>query len=591
MDATVSPLIAVGLLLIGVRTHIVGKVLADQNFTGNASASPPLDSTSGQVTILSHTWTDLTTSLSPDAPAVALPRAGVLPNLHINVGTLCVCNLLVEQCDINCCCDPDCRKSDLTTFTKCDVQIVTGDRKLCNQEAAMYYLNRNKSVSLINPSIFCIETNNYRAGSSFFTPEVPTTGNFDSLMKQFDGFSFSTAETPPNPPSTSRSSSTPTGYQYGVPIKVVDGFLRLPAPLATSACADNNPAGFLVNQATHCSRRFDIATDCSKFPALSIKNYLSSNIFPSPNANLSSSIPFHLTSIILRSVNRTQTRLNDYAADNWTPRLHVDVCQNVVLEVNYIIVYNDKGKIVKASAAFILGAINSSMVPIQQHFQISFIQENTAALPLSGNPGYVVGLPLVAGFGPNASFGIIQSKNRLGQLTVIKSSTNQDCLQMEGLRTPVLFGYNLKSGCILRIINHTACHQWSRIIRNLLIGQNFPQTVASFGNSPVQNVKDWVTIEQVTSLTQGCNCDIPQSLALEVKWTKYGSLINPQAKIVAVTRTIRETCIMIPLKTAGALHISTSVTFTDVSASAHPRYKMRPKMNVKLPYNFFFPFV
>ncbi|XP_067911071.1 tectonic-1 isoform X2 [Heterodontus francisci] len=530
MDAPFSLMIVMGLLLINVRIDVVSNVLADDNFTASVATSRLVDSTTSNTTIYFDHSTVLTTPSSTEAASVALPWAGTLPDLKINVRTLCVCNLLVEQCDINCCCDPDCRKSDISTFTTCDVQLVTGDRKLCNQEAAMYFLKMNKFVSLINPSIFCIETNNYRAGLSFFAPEVPTTGNFDNLVEQFRGFSFSPAEAPPNPPPTSRSSSTPSGYQYGVPIKVVDGFLRLPAPLTTSACTDNNPAGFLVDQATHCSRRFDIATDCSEFPALSIQNYLNFSIFPSPNANLNSSIPFLLKSINLRSLGGTLTRLNDSAADDWTPDFVVDVCRNVVLEVNYNIVYNDEGKIVNASAAFTLGAINSSMVPIQQHFQISFIQENITAIPLSGNPGYVVGLPLVAGFGPYASFSIIQSKNRLGQLTVIKSSTNQDCLQMEGLRTPVLFGYNLKSGCILRIINNSTCHQLSQIIRNVLIGQNFPQVVASFGNTPVQNVKDWVTIKQVTSRTQIFATDSSISYSNVLEHTLLGFFLYATAQ-------------------------------------------------------------
>ncbi|XP_078083582.1 tectonic-1 isoform X2 [Mustelus asterias] len=549
MESSLSLLLmAVAVLSVSLWIDIVGNVLADENFTGSVGTSGQAESVTGSTTVLFDNSTELTMSFSSD-PQVSVARAGTLQNLQIDVYTLCVCNLLVEQCDINCCCDPDCKEYDLTTFTTCDVQIVTDDRKLCNPKAATYFLDRNKSVSLINPSIFCIETNNYRAGSSFVAPEVPTTDNFDSLMKQFGGFSFSTAEAPPNTRSTYRSSSTPSSYQYGVPIKIVDGFLTLPAPLATSACADNNPAGFLVNRATRCSRRFDIATGCSTFAALNIKNYVSSNIFPSPNTTLTRSIPFFVASVTFRSLSGTETRLTNIVADTWTPNLRAGVCRNVVLEYN------------------------------------------TTPLPLSGNPGYVVGLPLVAGFGPNASFGIIQSKNRLGQLTVMKSSANQDCLQMEGLRTPVLFGYNLMSGCILRIINNLACQQWSRIIRNLLIGQNVPQIVASFGNTPVQNMKDWVTIEQVTSTTESCDCEVPQSLALEVKWTKYGSFINPQARIVAVTRTIRRACILMPLKTEKALHISTSVTFTDVSASAQPGYKMQPIIDAKLPYNFFFPFV
>ncbi|XP_051888089.1 tectonic-1-like [Pristis pectinata] len=524
------------------------------------------------------------------APKVALPRSNTLPDLNINVRTLCVCNLLVGQCDINCCCDPDCKASDLSTFSTCDVHIVTGDYELCKQDAAMYSTNNSKVVTLINPSIFCIETNNYKKGSSFFTPEVPSTSNFDSLMKQFGGFSFNT-EAPPTLSPTSTSSSTSSGYQYGMPIKIRSGYLKLPAPLATSTCTDNNPAAFLIDQTTHCSRRIHKSTNCTSLPALSINNYLNFKILPSPNADLNSGIPVLLTSIILRSLNGTLIRLKDFAVNNWVPNQDVSMCRNIVLEVKYIIVYNSKGKIVNVSAAFVLGAINSSKEPVQQRFQISFIQEKTVGVPISGNPGYVVGLPLVAGFGPNATIGIIQSKNRFGQLTVMKSSTTQECLQMVGLRTPVLFGYNLNSGCIMRITNITTCHQWSRIIKNVLIGQNFPQSVASFGNTPVQNVKDWVTIKQATSIIQRCACEVPESLLLEVKWTKYGSLINPQAKIVEVTQTIGETCILKSLKTATNLHISTSVKFIDVSASAQPGYKSKPVLDINLPYDFFFPFV
>lgn len=36
-------------------------------------------------------------------------------------------------------------------------------------------------------------------------------------------------------------------------------------------------------------------------------------------------------------------------------------------------------------------------------------------------------------------------------------------------------------------------------------------------------------------------CQIPVSLEIEVKWTKYGSLVNPQARIVNVTATTTTT--------------------------------------------------
>lgn len=40
--------------------------------------------------------------------------------------------------------------------------------------------------------------------------------------------------------------------------------------------------------------------------------------------------------------------------------------------------------------------------------------------------------------------------NRFGQLTILRSLAEQDCFAVEGIRAPVLFGYDMQSGCKLR---------------------------------------------------------------------------------------------------------------------------------------------
>lgn len=42
-----------------------------------------------------------------------------------------------------------------------------------------------------------------------------------------------------------------------------------------------------------------------------------------------------------------------------------------------------------------------------------------------------------------------------------------------------------------------------------------------------------------TDLQEGQSCSIPLSLHLEIQWTKYGSLVNPQAQIVSVREEIQ----------------------------------------------------
>ncbi len=96
--------------------------------------------------------------------------------------------------------------------------------------------------------------------------------------------------------------------------------------------------------------------------------------------------------------------------------------------MKYTFRYSEAGEILNAMASVLLGAIKSVTVPIQQEFQITFLQvcnstlfifswkdynlqtgsnsfvyihwqdiSSTSVLQFSGNPGYAVGRPLVAG--------------------------------------------------------------------------------------------------------------------------------------------------------------------------------------------------
>lgn len=521
-------------------------------------------------------------------------RLAALPAPEINVSDLCVCDLLVAQCDINCCCDSDCSASDFGTFTSCSIETVIDDSRLCRQQAAMYSINvmvnpPQRVLTLTeqsNPNVFCIQKANYNAGLAFVSPDVSSSGNFNDLVKQFGGFSFSAA-TEVQEQATTISSR----YQYGVPVETTlknREYLKLPALHSASQCTDNNPAGFLINQAVHCSRNLTVE-NCTADAALNMATYHSFAIFSAPSIN--STVGITIQSITLQSLNGTRTRVNN--GEEFSPDVNINltVCSNVVLEVLYVISYNESGHITNASVSFVLGTLEKSMIPVQQSFRISFVEENKTQIPVSGNPGYVVGLPLVAGFKPPGS-GIIHSTNQYGQLTLLKSSPSQDCFSISGSRMPVLFGYNMVSGCKLRITNTTDCTILSKIILDIFKGQNFPEYVASFGNAKVQNVDDWVQIAD-TFVNQGTCSLLPVSLDIVVRWTKYGSLVNPQAKIQRVTMNISTIPFSMPTtaEEIKMLQLSNSVTFIDVSASAGPGYRAQPTLDAKLPYDFFYPFV
>ncbi|KFQ35094.1 Tectonic-1, partial [Merops nubicus] len=534
------------------------------------------------------------------------------------VSRLCVCDLLVAQCDVNCCCDPDCTAAEFSLFTTCSVPVVTGDSRLCRQKAAVYSLDVEanpperifKLIDQVNPSVFCIHATNYKQALSFSSPEMPTSENFDQLLKQFGSASFSA-----EPESWDMNTDDPTPsdanetyrYEYGVPVQTVDGFLRLPSPVVSSWCSDTNPAGFLVNQATKCTRLVSVET-CDKIEAVSMLFYINSSILAvmlRNDMNLFFQVNITVQSIAVQSLNGMQTLLNGSDVLR-LPVVLDELCMNIVLGVSYHITYTDAGEIIEAAAAFVLGAVNKETPSIQQSFDISFTQVNTEPVPLSGNPGYVVGLPVRAGFWPQGYpfpmeilfAALALNTNKYGQLTILQSTSNQDCLAAQGARTPILFGYNMISGCQLRITAATKCQPLAQTLQDLLKGQSFPEYVASFGNSQAQDVLDWVPIthlhtsEQRIYNTFQSSCQIPVSFEIEVKWTKYGSLVNPQARIVNVTATISTSpWKQVPSGRERTIPVTSSVVFTDVSSPAEPGYKAWPTINLKLPSDFFFPFV
>uniref|UniRef100_A0A8C5UME6 Tectonic family member 1 n=1 Tax=Malurus cyaneus samueli TaxID=2593467 RepID=A0A8C5UME6_9PASS len=296
---------------------------------------------------------------------------------------------------------------------------------------------------------------------------------------------------------------------YGVPVQTEDAFLRLPSPVVSSWCSDVNPAGFLVNQATKCIRPVSVEK-CDSIQALSMLFYINSSILSVFQVNIT------VQSIVVQSLNGMRTLLSSSDVLR-LPMVLGELCINAVLGVNYHITYTDTGEIIEAAAAFVLGAISKEALSIEQSFEISFTQENTQPVLLSGNPGYVVGLPVRAGF----------RSSKHSQLTILHSTSTQDCLAAQGARAPVLFGYNMISGCKLRITAAMKCQPLAQTLLDVLKGQSFPEYVASFGNSQAQDVLDWVPITQLhiseqvkvkplSSAGSSCSGNLPRELSGDI---------------------------------------------------------------------------
>ncbi|XP_076876563.1 tectonic-1-like isoform X2 [Brachyhypopomus gauderio] len=532
--------------------------------------------------------------------SLPLPLSDSLTPPVTEVSDVCPCNVQSARCEVNCCCDPDCAR-ERTLFTRCSVPKVVGDTKLCSQDTALYTLAttpdglsqvRTSVLREVNPDVFCIQSANYEQGMSFVTPTIPTESNFDDLFSHFVGFFFGLSDGQSNILDTALQGNSP-GYQYG-DIILTEGdagqqdFFRLPGSGVTANCFDTNPAAFLKDQASSCVRSFALVQDCTRLETLNLRTYSSFHVF-SGKGKEATLVPVELEAVTLQTLEGTQTLADVVSASAFQPVLlePAEVCSQVVLQVKYMVRYADAGQIVGVTASLVLGAVNKAMLPIQQQFQLVFVQEarSDALLPFSGNPGYVVGLPLVAGW--RTAEGIVRRADPEGTLTVVHSSADQDCLSGSPRRSPVLFGKDTLSGCTFRLDDGASCSLLSEALLWRVKGQGFPDYVASFGNSLPQNPMDWVPIENQTILTSVPGCRIPLSYHLEVRWTKYGTLVNPQAQIVSIKEIIQtNTSVLPPLSS-----IASSVSFIDVSAAASPGFRAPPTIDAKLPYDFFFPFI
>ncbi|KAM4585668.1 tectonic-1 [Fundulus diaphanus] len=598
----------------------------------------------------SPTWSSYRPTEQPPVAAEPLPVSGGLSSAVTEATRWCPCDEVAAVCDVNCCCDGACSEV-VALFTSCSVSAVrSGSQQLCSQDVAHYtlrttidgYSELQSSVQMeTNYDIFCIQSQNRFDGLSHPSPPLPTDSNFDSLFSQFVSFMFGSEGRDGVLPADVQALS---GYQFGDVLATAEpsgqkGIFYLPAAGVTADCVNNSPAAFLEDRSSRCSQRVVLDGDCSSLQALRMDTYTNIQLFAVSSSflplrllvsgrenstyskvqtvttcfkfreevnvlhlkNMLNSfllvlpevVPVDVVSVTLQSTEGAQAELAVSNGASVLPELITPtLCANVVLKVVYVIKYTSAGEIENASVSLVLGFISEAGTPLQQEFQVLYIQDGgERGIHYSGNPGYVVGMPLMSG--DRATDGITRSIVLKDTLSLLGSTEHQDCLWGRHQRYSVLFGLDYITGCTLRLEDITNCSLVSQLLLDVLRGPNYPHYVASFGNSPLENVLDWVPVKTNINPTEAQSCNIPLSLHLEVEWTKYGSLVNPQAQIVNIREVIETNRSSLERLSGGSsiLPIRSSVAFIPVSATALPGYRATPSIDAKLPFDFFFPFV
>ncbi|XP_032347109.1 tectonic-3 isoform X4 [Camelus ferus] len=432
---------------------------------------------------------------------------------------ICVCDLTPGACDINCCCDRDCYLlHPRTVFSFCLPGSVRSSHWVCVDNSLIFRSNSPfpSRVFMDSNGIrqFCVHVNNSKLNYFQKLQTVDAT-NFQALATEFGGESFT---------STFQTQLPPPFYRAGDPILTyfpqwsVMGLLRQPAGVgAGGLCAESNPAGFLESKSTTCARFFkNLADSCTLDPALDAASYYNFTV-------LKFQVPVTLVS------------------QAGSPLLAGNTCQNVVSQASQ-----------QSAAASVTG-------------------------PRSGNPGYIVGKPLLALTG-----------DKRHSMTLLQSQGDGTCSVK---RHEVQFGVNAISGCKLRL-KRVDCSHLQQEIYHTLHGRPRPEHVAIFGNADPAQKGAWTRI-----LSRNCSvsamrctscCVVPVSLEIQILWAYIGLQSNPQAH-VSGARFLYQCQPIQDTQHETEVSLTTVVTFVDITQKPEPP-RGQPRMDWKLPFDFFFPF-
>lgn len=547
----------------------------------------------------------------------------------------CTCDLTGNGCDVNCCCDTDCTEADQEAFTECKDTDVNRDDRVCISSSVLF--NRQNTefrTETTGSGLFCIIRDNYESRNFYNDVQTASTNEeFSNLKSQSASVVFDYNSEEIDQPSTASS------YKVGDPVILVfdngaSGFLSLPRPLFGSECDDNNPAAYREDSSTECTRTItSLASACETLPVLSALSYyqgfkvaknpavLNSNTSNSTsNSNSSVSTP-DLVNVMLTEPLLCKTAIGIPRTCSFTvpPNPTYDAanktCKNVALEVMYRVQYsNSSTDIVSVMVEFVFGSVSAEEgLELRQKVSVSFSKTGGTdfIFKRSGNPGYIVGEPLVAGklvTDNNNKDAIFLSSDRNTWLTIIKPSVDGACGNST-VRTSVTFGVDMRTGCTISVpldLRGSQCKLIQDTALNALLGDQ-PTYVASFGNSDVNSVGDWVKVLNTRPANEAGQGDaqcrnMRLGLHIEVLFANFGFLAKPQPKIVGVLykyddpKDIQYQCTGIQCQQGNSLleqkvEVVTSVGFVDVSDTPMPWIKPRPTSEAKASSDFFFPFL
>ena len=507
----------------------------------------------------------------------------------------CTCDLITGACEVNCCCDADCDPADIASFsTTCVENQFNVAIQICVSNQVVMNNNPNVVAESRQDDLYCIVEDTFSERNFYTNPSCILRNtcfdNLDSFIQPVPPFSgISLGEI----------------YRAGDAIVVeytsgAQSFLSTPAAGASALCEDYNPIQFLFPRRDSCSRQIT-SFSCGPNLVLDYTSYVNFTVFSTPNNTNSSiiSTPNNTNSSNTVTITANCTKSNAPTACE-SAQFGNSTCINAVAEVSYTILTNGTSGIDSLEISIVLIDVADEGLPFTQTFSVSFRTVDNNAFNVtpqvrSGNPGYLVGRPVLAA---QVATGSATSNN---DIFLVRPDATGMC---SNFRQPLLFRQDQRTGCRVAI-NSTDCSalqgQINKILSDVIFNtSNMLPYIAMFGNVNISSfaISEWLPVTQgATSASPVLNstgCDgMVLGARYDISFADTGTVTSPQPQIVAVRHSYAESeflpFICPPGTCNQSVEVSTSVDFVDVSETLLSQQRSIPTIEEKFPINFLFP--
>eukprot|EP00904_Undaria_pinnatifida_P007560 jgi/Undpi1/3934/HiC_scaffold_16.g07302.m1 len=292
----------------------------------------------------------------------------------------CVCDMTAGQCDMNCCCDAECTKTELERFVELDACLEEGSLDTINPR---YPLTGGGAAESAIDGLLCVQYDNSGSKGEFLEDPgtLPTTIFSDSAgLSEFSYHDLLIA-------------SSGTGATEGD---------------ATFDKGDRIPAAFLGDGGG------TVAAFGGFFPVeISSTTWLDWDTGQESEFDYVNCGAFYYGGAGASTVYSNCSMGGGSANVSTAVTNTTEGCKNALSSVCYTILHDGEGSVTRVSAALVLTDIPVGIVASSQRFSVEFRLDETSdafsALTQSqdlgnlvkrarsGNPGYLPGLPVLAG--------------------------------------------------------------------------------------------------------------------------------------------------------------------------------------------------